>query len=64
MICNKSKNIFITLLIGLIISIITNIPIINSSYRMGYDMASGSLISIILGFIISTIIGIILINKN
>lgn len=64
MICNKSKNIFITLLIGLIISIITNIPIINSSYRMGYDMASGSLISIILGFIISTIIGIILINKK
>lgn len=40
MICNKSKNIFITLLIGLIISIITNIPIINSSYRMGYDMAN------------------------
>ena len=64
MICNKSKNIFIILLIGLIISIITNIPIINSSYRMGYDMASGSLISIILGFIISTIIGIILINKK
>ncbi len=31
---------------------------------MGYDMASGSLISIILGFIISTIIGIILINKK
>lgn len=64
MICNKSKNIFITLLIGLLVSIITNIPIINSSYRMGYDMASGSLISIILGFIISTIIGIILINKK
>ena len=64
MICNKSKNIFITLLIGLIISIITSIPIINSSYRMGYDMASGSLVSIILGFIISTIIGIILINKK
>lgn len=64
MICNKNKNIFITLLIGLIISIITNIPIINSSYRMGYDMASGSLVSIILGFIISTIIGIILINKK
>ena len=61
---NNEKNIFITLLIGLIISIITNIPIINSSYRMGYDMASGSLMSIILGFIISTIIGIILINKK
>ena len=62
-ICNKEKNI-ITLFTGLIITLITSIPIINSSYRMGYNLVGGSLISIILGITISIIIGIILIKKK
>ena len=64
MICNKEKNVVIILLIGLVISLITNIPIINSSYRMGYNLVSGSIMSIILGITISTIIGIILIRNK
>lgn len=64
MICNKEKNIIIILLIGLVISLITSIPIINSSYRMGYNLVSGSIMSIILGITISTIIGIILIRNK
>lgn len=63
-ICNKEKNIIITLFTGLIITLITSIPIINSSYRMGYNLVGGSLISIILGITISIIIGIILIKKK
>lgn len=64
MICNKEKNVIIILLIGLVISLITIIPIINSSYRMGYNLVSGSIMSIILGITISTIIGIILIRNK
>ena len=64
MICNKEKNVIIILLIGLVISLITSIPIINSSYRMGYNLVSGSIMSIILGITISTIIGIILIRNK
>lgn len=64
MICNKEKNVVIILLIGLVISLITSIPIINSSYRMGYNLVSGSIMSIILGITISTIIGIILIRNK
>ena len=64
MICNKEKNVIIILLIGLAISLITSIPIINSSYRMGYNLVSGSIMSIILGITISTIIGIILIRNK
>ena len=63
-ICNKEKNIIITLFTGLIITLITSIPIINSSYRMGYNLVGGSLISIIPGITISIIIGIILIKKK
>lgn len=64
MICNKEKNVVIILLIGLVISLITSIPIINSSYRIGYNLVSGSIMSIILGITISTIIGIILIRNK
>lgn len=64
MICNKEKNVVIILLIGLVISLITSIPIINSSYRMGYNLVSGSIMSIILGITINTIIGIILIRNK
>ncbi len=64
MICNKEKNVFIVLLVGVLVTLMTSIPLIDASYRMGYNLVGGSLISIILGFSVSTIIYIILINKK
>lgn len=63
-ICNKNKIIFITLLTGLFISLVFSIPIIDATYRMGYNLVSGSLFSIILGLIISIILGIIFIKNK
>ena len=63
-ICNKNKIIFITLLTGLFISLLFSIPIIDATYRMGYNLVSGSLFSIILGLIISIILGIIFIKNK
>lgn len=63
-ICNKEKNIIIALSIGLIISLISSVPLINSIYRMGYNLVGGSLLSIILGLIVSITIGIILIKNK
>ena len=64
MICNKEKNVLIVLLVGVLVTLMTSIPLIDASYRMGYNLVGGSLISIILGFSVSTIIYIILINKK
>ena len=63
-ICNKEKNIIIALSIGLIVSLISSVPLINSIYRMGYNLVGGSLLSIILGLIVSITIGIILIKNK
>lgn len=63
-ICNKNKIIFITLLTGLFISLVFSIPIIDATYRMGYNLVSGSLFSIIFGLIISIILGIIFIKNK
>lgn len=63
-ICNKNKIIFITLLTGLFISLVFGVPIIDATYRMGYNLVSGSLFSIILGLIISIILGIIFIKNK
>lgn len=62
--CNKSKNVIITLFIGLFVCLITSVPIIDTSYRMGYSLVGGSIVSIILGLTISIIIGIILMKKK
>lgn len=58
------KNTIYLLVIGLITSIIFEIPFINSAYRMGYSLESGSVSSIMLGMIISITISIILITKK
>lgn len=63
-ICNKNKIIFIILLTGLFISLVFSIPIIDATYRMGYNLVSGSLFSIILGLGISIILGIIFIKNK
>lgn len=64
MICNKEKNIILILIIGLLTTLIINVPMIDSFYRMGYDLISASVFSICLGLIVSIIIGIILINNK
>lgn len=54
----------ISLLSGLIIKLIFEIPLINTSYRMGSSLYFGSILSIIIGMITSIIISIIFINKR
>lgn len=61
---NKEKNIIIILVVGLIIKIMFEIPFINAIYRMGYSLALGDILSIVLGMIITLTIGIILIKKK
>lgn len=54
----------ISLLSGLIIKLVFEIPLINASYRMGSSLYFGSVLSIIIGTTTSTIISIIFINKK
>ena len=54
----------ISLLSGLIIKLVFEIPLINASYRMGSSLYFGSILSIIIGMTTSTIISIIFINKK
>lgn len=61
---NNNKINKVSLLIGLIIKLVFEIPLINTSYRIGNSLAFGSIISIIMGMIISTIISMIFINKK
>lgn len=61
---NKDKSVITTLIIGIIVKVIFEIPLINTIYRMGYTLTLGSVLSIVLGFIVSIIIGIILIKNK
>ena len=61
---NNNKINKISLLIGLIIKLIFEIPLINANYRMGYNLSFGGILSIIIGMTISIIISIIFINKK
>lgn len=61
---NKSKSIITISIIGIIIKLIFELPLINSTYRMGYSLTLGSILSIVLGLTITTIIGIILIKNK
>lgn len=54
----------ISLLSGLIVKLVFEIPLINASYRMGSSLYFGSILSIIIGMTTSTIISIIFINKK
>lgn len=57
------KVLYISLSVGLFIKIITLIPLVDSIYRMGYNLIYGDIISTILGFIISIIINYIYIRN-
>lgn len=54
----------ISLLSGLIIKLVFEIPLINASYRMGSSLYFGSILSIIIGMTTSIIISLIFINKK
>lgn len=64
MIYNKDKNIIITLIIGIIVKISFEVPLINTIYRMGYSLILGSVLSTVLGLVVSIVIGVILIKKK
>ena len=60
----SNRKINISLLLGLLVKIIFEIPLINSSYRMGYDLVLGSILSSSLGMITTIIINVIFITKK
>lgn len=61
---NKKKNIIITLVVGIIVKMIFELPIIDAIYRMGYSQALGSVLSIVLGLIVTIFIGMILLKRK
>lgn len=63
-VCNKNKNILLTLLLGLFFKLIFEVPFISSIYRMGYTLSLGSILSNILGLTISIIIGTIFLKNK
>lgn len=54
---SKSKNIYITIITGLIVKIIFEIPLIDTIYRMGYSLSFGSILANVIGISTSIIIG-------
>ena len=56
--------IYIILFSGLLIKIIFTVPLINSFYRMGYNVIYGDIIASIMGLFTSFIVMIIYINKK
>lgn len=53
------KNTYIIFIIGFIIKVLFEIPLINASYRMGYDLYFGSILSSICGLFVCIIINYI-----
>lgn len=60
----NNKVIYISLIVGLLSKLILTIPLINSFYRMGYDLIYGDIISTIISLCISFIINYIYIKLN
>ena len=60
---NKSL-IYISLISGLIIKIITIIPLINAFYRMGYNLVYGDILSTMISMFISVIINYIYLRNQ
>ena len=63
---NKYKKVILALIIGLIIKIIFELPLIDSVSRIGYShsLELGSTLSIVLGLVVSIILGIIFIKNK
>ena len=60
----NNKIIYISLLTGIISKLILTIPLINSFYRMGYNLVYGDIISTIISLSLSSIINYIYIKLN
>ena len=60
----NNKVIYISLITGILSKVILTIPLINSFYRMGYDLIYGDIISTIISLCISLIINYIYIKLN
>ena len=60
---NKNKQLFRLIIIGFIIFLISLIPIIDTSYRMGYPLIIGSVITLIISHLLVTIMGSIYLKK-
>lgn len=62
---NNRKITYISLISGLIIKLVLTIPLIDSFYRMGYNLVYGDILSTCIGMLLSVIINYIyLVNKN
>ena len=60
----NKKIIYGSLIVGIISKVILIIPLINSFYRMGYNLVYGDILSSIIGMILSIIIGYIYITNT
>lgn len=60
---NKNKQLFRLIIIGFIIFLISLIPMIDTSYRMGYPLIIGSVITLIISHLLVIIMGSIYLKK-
>lgn len=61
---SSKKVLYITLLTGILVKIVLTIPLINSFYRMGYNLIYGDIVANIIGMFVSYIITILYLNKK
>lgn len=61
---NKSKNNFIIILSGLLVKVVFEIPLIDTIYRMGYNLSFGSILANTIGLAISILVGIFFLYKK
>lgn len=61
---NNKKILYLILFIGIFVKIVLIVPLINSFYRMGYNLIYGDIISNIIGVFVSYIITMIYLNKK
>lgn len=61
---SSKKVLYITLLTGILVKIVLTIPLINSFYRMGYNLIYGDIVANIIGMFVSYIMTILYLNKK
>lgn len=61
---NNKKVLYVILFTGILVKIILIIPLINSFYRMGYNLIYGDIVANIIGVFVSYIMTIIYLNKK
>lgn len=61
---NKNKQLFRLIIIGFIFFIISSVPIIDTSYRMGYPLIIGSIIALILSHLLVIVLGDFYLKKH